>query len=401
MTIYFSLILLLISCLSYKKSKTVLAPTVISTASWGGVLLLFSLFGTSLYPLSVSCLWVIMLWNVSLYCGAFLFSYTNIVSAAPQGLHFYNWVRKVYFYISIIGSIPTLYITLKSASAAGFADLSYSLRMVNTGLVETEYSLGVFSYVYTFAYISFMIELFSAVSGEDNKKKLFLIGVVNIAFSVVTVSKSSFFFLLIASMVLFSSKMKITLKKNIIIGIVLVTIMFAVQSSRNGAQQDAGDIVTELFSGYVLSGIPAFDQIQNSGMTSKVPGQYTLAFFDNMKRKMGINVPKEKECNNDITEYGYLYTPFPTNVYTVIGPFWLDYGCKGIIIISFIIGSLSGYFYKLFIRKNKWGTIVYAYLYCVLALQFFGEYIFTNLSYLIQLIILSILACKFKYIIKW
>ena len=151
---------------------------------------------------------------------------------------------------------------------------------------------------------------------------------------------------------------------------------------------------------YVLGGVPALDQIVNSQMSSMYTGQNTLVFADNIRRKLGLLKDSSKEYKHDITEEGYLYTPYPTNVYTMIGPFWLDYS-YGFVLFAFIIGALAGYFYEIAMRDKKWAVILSAYFSCVLMLQFFGEYIFTNLSYLIQLVLLSLFAYKFPYIIKW
>ena len=178
--------------------------------------------------------------------------------------------------------------------------------------------------------------------------------------------------------------------------------MASFQLLRSGGD-DAGDTISDMFYVYTLGGVPALDQIVNSEMTSETKGQYMFAFFHNAVSKLeGEKKRPEKTHKNDLTdEHGYVFVPLPTNVYTVVGPVWIDYGWLGVLLGGLMTGSFAGIFFRLARKGFLWAVIVYAYFTCVLLLQFFGEYVFTNLSYLIQIILLSLFAYKFKYVVKW
>ena len=354
-----------------------------------------------MFAVSSKCLFVIVLWNVSLFLGSFLFTSTNIsgsfhTTTVPD--KFNTWVRDVYYKISLLGFIPSLYISYKQAVSVG-GNFLIGLRLANTGIVETEYSQGIWAYVVAFALVSFLIELFVAKGHFTRRVNIILI--INILLGIATMSKSSFAFLFVSTLVVMSLVRKIQLRKIAISFLVLVGIMAVIQGLRAGDNKDDKMLLNTFYT-YFLGGVPALDQIIQSDMHSKNAGQNSLALINNVKAKITGNKDlKKKEYDHDITEDGYLYVPAPTNVYTVIGLFWLDYGYAGVIIFSFLLGAMSGYFFKLYRYGVPWGGILYSYFCPVLLLQFFGEYIFTNMSYLIQLILLSLFAYKFKYVLKW
>ena len=401
MMFFSSIILLFIAYLSYRFYKNWIAPSVVSSTSWGGVLLCYCLLNHGLYDISNKCLFVILLWNICLCLGSFVFHSINIFSLTTrwkQPKKFNLWVRNLFFYISLIGFIPSLYISYKQALSIGDGDLLLNLRLANTGIVKTEFSLGIWAYITSISMVSYLIELL--VSKGHFNRRVIVILLVNILLGLATMSKSSFMFLFASSLVVIMSIRAVRIRKMCTYTLMLLILMVGIHEGRSSS--DDSKPLERVFYTYFLGGIPALDQIVQSNMHSKIPGQNVLAIVNNVRAKItGDDSYKKEEYVFDITEKGYLFVPEPTNVYTVIGKFWLDYGYIGVIIISFLLGVISAYFYKLYCLRIGWGVILYSYFFPVLLLQFFGEYIFTNLSYLLQLIILSLFAYKFRYIFKW
>ncbi|MEA4967759.1 MAG: O-antigen polymerase [Bacteroidaceae bacterium] len=399
------LLLFILAFIGYYKAKNYITPEVLSPASWGLVLLLYLTVDHGMYNISDKTLFIIALWNISLLTGIYFVRYTNIVTIKNKKYttEFNYSIRKLYYLITIFGFFPTLYIIYKQATSINAGNLFFNLRMVNTGIIESEYSLGIFEYIITFAFVSYMIELFTYIKSK-NKKRVIILFIINFIFAISTMAKTTFLFLFLSTLIVVAYNRKVSIKGIIITLLVIFFLMNSIQFLRT----DTGDGtdnkregVTNMFNTYVFGGIVALDQIVNSSMKSKNEGQNSLVFIDNVKSKIGLRDKVPKEYVNSIAYEGYFYTPYPTNVYTVIGPFWLDYSYKGVIVFSFIIGLFAGYFYKLAVRGVSWGIILNAYFLCVLILQFFGEYIFTNMSYLLQLIILCFIAYKFYYKIIW
>lgn len=395
-------ILCLLSLFGYWYYRDIFAPAVLAPTSWMFVLLLYLICNHGLYELSDKCLFVILYWNSFLLLGVYLFSQNYRFPWKRRGHHreYENlWIRELCYKISFIGIFPLLYIVYKQVKVVG-GNLILALRLANTGMEDTGYSLGIWIYVNTFAYISFIVELLAYRKG-DKKTRLIIISIINVILAIVTASKTSIMFLIFAVFVVLNFRKSLS-KKSFLYGIILLFLTMSVlQSARSANKDDKDDLLENTFVTYFFGGIPALDQIIQSRMTSTHQGQNTMALVNNIIAKISSSPRPPKEYTHDITEKGYLYVPLPTNVYTVIGPIWLDYGYIGIAIFPFIIGAFSGLCWKLYLSGKKWGVVIYTYLGSVLVLQFFGEYFFTNMSYLLQLVILSYLVYNCRYVVKW
>lgn len=395
-------ILFLLALLGYKYYRSIFAPAVLSPASWMIVLFSYFIFDHGLYEISNKCVFIILLWNCFLLLGVYLFSQNYRMPWKKEKSNHDGYenkcLRELYYKISLLGVFPLLYIVYKQVQSIGGSTM-FALRMANIGGEETDYKLGIWIYVNTFAFISFVMELLSFQSG-DKKQRLIIITIINVILAIVTASKTSIMFLMFTIFIVLDFKKKLSTKKMLYGVLVLLLSMSFLQSARTVNKDNEKDLLVNTFVTYFLGGIPALDQIVQSEMKSTYKGQNTMAFVNNVVAKINSNPRPPKEYTHDIREKGYLYVPLPTNVHTVVGPIWLDYGYIGVAIFSFIVGALSGLFWRFYLLGKRWGVIVYTYLGCVLILQFFGEYIFTNLSYLLQLIVLSYLAYNFRYVVK-
>lgn len=407
MLIYITIfVLVVLTILGYLHSENIIAPELISPLSWATILLLYTIIGSDMPPLSNKMLFVIAIWNIFLLLGIYFGRYFTLTTFdfSKERTSFNPWIRNILYQVSVYGLFPCLYITYKQVSTmVGGGSLLLNLRLANTGIIETDFDHGIFMYVYTIAFVSYMVELLS-LKDDGDKRRFILILIINIILAITTMAKTSFLFLIFSSMIGMMFIYKIPLKKVSIIFILTLLIMSSIQLLRVGDSESGGSVILDMLNTYVFGGLPAMDQIVNSEMRSSSPGQFTLAFFYSFVDKLGILNKESLHFSylNDITDKGYLYVPGPTNVYTVLGPIWFDFQFLGLIIFSFVVGFLASFFYKSASLGNRAGMIVYSYFACVLILQFFGEYVFTNLSYLIQLLILSYLAyhCKFMFVWK-
>lgn len=391
------------SVFGYIHSKSIISPWVISPMSWLCILGVYLSFDHGMYKLNPQVLIIILVWNFFILFGVFVSeNFVNIRFRIERNEEQFSLrIRNLYYKISLFGFLPTLYVLYRQLSVIP-GDFFYKLRMANTGLLETKVSLGVFAYTLTIAFISYMMELIELNKEEksNNKKRFYIILIINVVFALSTMSKSSFMFLIFPSLIVIFFKTKVSIVKLAKYSILIFFLMFSVQSLRDG-KANSND-TSSIFYTYLLGGLPALDKIVERDMHSFSFGQNVLVFFNNFSEKLGLIEKQKKIYINDFTDEGYIKTPSYTNVYTVIGPIWLDFRYYGIVICGFVVGFLSGFFYRLSCLNFKFAYILYSYMGCVLLLQFFGEYIFTNMSYLIQLILLSYIPYKFRNVnVKW
>lgn len=79
--------------------------------------------------------------------------------------------------------------------------------------------------------------------------------------------------------------------------------------------------------------------------------------------------------------------PFWTNVYTVMRPFWLDFGMAGVAVGAAVFGVLFGSLHRLAQAGRQWALMSYAGLAIVLVGQFFDDLLFTTLAGQMQFVI--------------
>ncbi|MDU1904880.1 MAG: O-antigen polymerase [Dysgonomonas sp.] len=388
--------LLIISFFIYKKWNSYIAPAVIISFAWGMVFVGYGLISHGMYDISIKTFFVLCIWIFSSLLGAFFFTHVKVLPSSSSDSVFNTTIRSVYYWISVIGVFPLLYIAYKQGTTME-ADFLFNLRMANTGIVETEYKYGIFQYVFAIAYVSLLIETYSS---EKINKRIIILLIINILLSIITMAKSTFFFLFIPFACIKIFTLNISIKKLIPFLGIIVLFMIFVQLMRTG--EDSENVISTMFNVYIFGGIPALDQIVVADTHTLNWGEMTFRFFYTVKSVvLGGGIEDGNYINNIFSNGQYVFVPYPTNVFTVIFPFWMDFGFLGVLVGGLIFGILAGLIYKLAIRKRAWSIVFYSYLVAVLVLPFFGEYLVTNLSYTIQLILLSYIANVFNYRIKW
>ncbi len=139
---------------------------------------------------------------------------------------------------------------------------------------------------------------------------------------------------------------------------------------------------------YIYSPIIAFGTLIDNGINWN--GEYTLRFIHAIAFKLGQSSSEPVKTILD-----YVYVPSPTNVYSVMQPFYSDIGIYGIILGAIIYGS----FLSLVYASAKGGNFVMLGIYSIFSIslitQFFGETIITNLSGNIKIAIFMFVIFKF------
>lgn len=396
----------LLSLIFYALNQKFTAPTVLISISWGFTLIMYGSINHGMSSLSYTVLFIIFLWAISLLCGVGVFNYhkKNKVNI-KQRVKFFteshdienNFVIKknlnVYFWISVICFFPQVFISYKQAISGG-ENIFLNMRLASAGLIESEYSVGVFGYGKTFTIVALLVQLLVYKAGQS-KIRIYILFFMYFVLSVLAVGKSQFLFLIISSFLVWSFTKKIS-KKTIIAGFVFLIMIFSLlQLARSNDTEDKDNVVSGMFYTYMFGGLPALDQIVNSEMKSTQFGQNSLQFFYRFKNSIWKeDDQKEGYYVNDVSYEGYFFVPDPTNVNTVIGPFWLDFRYFGVIIFGFIYGILFGFLYMKALKMNIYGIITYCLFVSSLILPFFGEFIFAYLSYFIQVFLLSYFVDK-------
>lgn len=403
MSLIVGLLFIVVALILYLMTRRYSDPMVVVAASWGGTLFLYGIIDHGMPSLSLNVCLIVFLWTICLLLGISLFNYHKRKIVFQQTalffIDYYNIndnrvIRKnlnVYFWISVICFFPQVYISYKHAISGG-ENIFLNMRLASAGLVESEYNVGVFAYGKTFTIVTLLVHLLIHKVGQS-KIRIYILFFMYFVLSVLAVGKSQFLFLIISMILVWSFTKKIS-KKTILVGFVFLMFTFSMlQLARSNEKDDQDNVVSGMFYSYLFGGLPALDQITSSEMQSSKFGQNSLQFFQRFIKSFGDDTKKvEDTYDNDITFDGYLLVPNLTNVYTIIGPFWLDFRYYGVVIFGFLYGVLFGFLYSKAIQMHIYGIVTYCLFVSSLILPFFGEFVFAYFSYFIQVFLLSYCA---------
>ncbi|EPV6100143.1 O-antigen polymerase [Escherichia coli] len=139
---------------------------------------------------------------------------------------------------------------------------------------------------------------------------------------------------------------------------------------------------------YIYSPIVAFGTLVDS--SANWAGDYTLRFMHAIAFKVGLSGAEPVKTILD-----YVYVPTPTNVYTVLQPFYSDMGYYGIAVGAIIYGVMISCIYC----SAKSGNLLMLAFYSVLSVsmltQFLSETILTNLSGNIKMLLCMFIIFRY------
>lgn len=161
-----------------------------------------------------------------------------------------------------------------------------------------------------------------------------------------------------------------------------VILMLALHFIRAGERDES--TVLDLIGVYIYSPIVALGYWP---IDSTLPfGSYVFRFFYAIGFSLGI---AEKPMD---TIMSYVEIPMLTNVYTVIQPFYNDFGLIGVVFGTVLFSGFFSALYRAAIRNRTVGLMLYSGFMVVLFCQFFADLLVTTLSGNIQLAICTYLV---------
>lgn len=391
MSIILIMFFFMISFIMYKINRKIINPLFIVPFLWANVLLLYNLVPHILYSLQNQFLIAIFLWVTCFTIGGLLINFSLERLAIFHNKYFNFKVFNLYYWIIIIFAPVCVYLLVVEALKVDIQYLFVMLRSFNTGSEKTETSFAVLGYIFNFTFAGLLLKIQNYESAnKGDKLKLNMLILMNVLLSIVTVARTSFLFLAISSFVVLYFKGKLTIKHYVVsIGslVFLMVALTVIRSMISWQENEESSFVTTL-SIYMFGGLPAFDtlSIDSNGQF----GSHTFRFFYALLNAIGGNFEVKD------TIYEYVNVPIETNVYTVMCPFFKDFGYYGIVIFGFIYGFIFQMLFKLSLKNYKIIQLVFAYIFPMLLMQFFGEYLFSNLSVFFQILIYFSIPYCFK-----
>lgn len=383
-----SFIFLFLSFLGYQKDKSIISPLFIMPILWSIFLFLYNIVPHALYKLEEQFLFSLILWVTSfLTAGYIINSQHYSAKIFNQEFDLYNSTVFNLFFFAVLFLAPlALSLLVVEAMKVGIEYFFLRLRVINTGLDEDDtFSLGILAYIFNFTNI--VLLLFTFYKEKISNFKYYTVLILQLLLGLVTLARTSLVVLILSIFVILYFKK--LLKKSHYIGGIIVLFLFIFLITFLREFHESNSSATSELAIYLFAGMPAFDTI--SYRFQEQFGSYTFRFFYAILNSFGGDYVVEK------TILPYTNIPDLTNVYTVMFPFFKDFGYKGILFFGFLYGLVANLLFKYALRNNSFSIIGYSVIFPILLLQFFGEYLFSNLSTYLQFIIILLIPKLLKF----
>ena len=341
-----------------------------------------------LYPLSDKFFWAVLLWVMGFSVASLWHSKRRIFSYPPL------YTRS--FKVPFLRKVINLFIIINIIGIFAFYNLSggiayHALVEFTTGAEELPMGIRILQFLQVVSTTLYAILILYGKQIEVSREGTFLFVITIFVWAGIAANKTGLFQLIAISLVAAYYHNKLSLMKILFVVALMSVVFYGLQSMRAESVGGKKVKMEDMVLTYVLSPMPAFDMVLNDEKQF-TPGQ-TWRFFSAIANKFGMG---EKY---DQGESGWVNVPVLTNVYTVMCPYYVDFGYWGIFIFSLILGGGWGILYNEMKRGTPLFTVLYAMLFHTLILQFFADYIVNYLSMIIQInIFVAILLLHFKKI---
>lgn len=362
----------------WQVAKDLFAPFVIAPLVWVAVIILYMILPHNLYPPANRFPSMIVLWSTCFFFSS-MWAYMRTKNASHDELQLKPSAKVMnFYYILTITLMPVVIgLTIWTAFINDPVNMFRYLRIMSTGVDENVEApnLGILNYFVPMAYVSLFLGLLYS-------KKKWLIGVLillNLLLAFMTMAKTTFLCILLASLYVLYVK-KIVQVRHFVYGmLVFLAFSFLLQSVRSAASQDNVEIVesTDFFTLYILTPMSAFEHFTQPA-SSLAWGENTFRLFYALGTALGLDMTPAN------TILPFVYVPDETNTYTILYPFYTDFGAFGVFFFAILYGLAYGFLFKKTVTGNQYALILYAMFLNYLILEFIGEFIFTNLSMEIQ-----------------
>lgn len=353
------------------------APWNITIIVWTIIAILYML-QTSLNPLSDRFFICSILWILGFVITSRLQSKNvKAIKCMTLSSGVNNKIMYLYYLLIILG-LP-LYSSAYLNAVGGFS--LDALTDIRNNAVNGEVKLGYLSFVPALCKSVLLIELYRYTP----RRLLFLVFaiVVNIIPAIVIMEKGYLAFIFISIMFFLHLKKYIKLKTVLIWFIGFFVVMFVFNAIRSMSLGEGK--IQDFAALYCVSPSVAFCTI-NPGSAAHW-GEHTFRFFYAVFHSVGIGPGAASNW------YEPVYVPIRTNVFTIMEPYYYDFGVLGVLVFGIINGLICGRLYTLFLRKQGVvTTCVFAYICYMLVFQFFQEWLFISLSVTLQIAIIIFIA---------
>ncbi len=381
MEILFYLFLLFLLFSFWIRFKDYFHPAFVTAAVWLFIIAAYN------YVIRKTNLWIPLsdkfYLAIILYISFFvIFSETAFLNSSKKEITFikFGLKHKLFLYISIFCLLISNVYYINLIKSVGFVLLREKTEFGTT----LPFYVKVSSYLMPVGNVLFLLGISDKTNKQKYKFQLFILASMILISAFISMNKGGLIQLAVCVFYLLKVNRKLNKRTFIILILVFLGFIISLQILRSGNESASENFFARLFYIYFLSPVPAMDAVVSGikNLNTGYFGTMTLGFMYRVLNKIGaMNIIPSTLLNSEM----WIEVPYMTNVYTMPGGFYIDFGIFGMIICGIIYGSIFGKIYSGTRYKNSLKSKLFygLYLYCIV-FQFFGDWFLGFFSVTIQ-----------------
>ena len=341
------------------------SPWTLTIIIWTGDILFYLLQGTldPIGPNFICCfiLWIITFIPASLVAYWLSQSQNSKVADFKQPIRANLWLFHTFFAISVVMTIAYVKTIWNVVSQFDMENLLYNIRLL--AVFETLTS-GILNYTQSVNYALFFVGLW--LYPHISKYQMTAIVFLNLIIEFSMMEKSGILVMILGSLfVLYEKKViRVTTIGVSLLSIILLFFFFNMAKEDTSSDSESMPFL-DFFGMYVTSPMVAFDHLRVT-ITDNWGANTFNAVYPYINR-LGFNLQTIDRLQD------FVYVPIPTNVYTIMQPFYNDFGMTGVSFFGFAYGTVFGFVYRKFREGDVLCRCLYTFLVEVIIIQFYNE----------------------------
>lgn len=341
------------------------SPWNLALCIWTADILLYLIQGTldPIGPNFISCfiLWIITFLPASIIaywlCQDEKNHEVNFKEPIPANL----WLFHSLFVISIIMTIAYAKTIWNVVSQFDIDNLLYNIRLL---AVHETLTSGILNYTQSINYALFFVGIW--LYPKISKYQLAAIVLLNLIIEFSMMEKSGILVMILGSLFVLYERKVIRITT---IGVTLLStilLFFFFNMAKEDTSSDAESMTfIDFFGMYVTSPLVAFDHLRITITDQWGPNTFN-AVYPYINR-LGFHFQTIERLQD------FVAVPIITNVYTIMQPFYNDFGRPGVAFFGFAYGVVFGFVYRKFREGNILCRCLYTFLVEVIIIQFYNE----------------------------
>jgi len=255
----------------------------------------------------------------------------------------------------------------QSGSEIFFIGLRTELLAADSG------GYGLLGYIAVLSFFTTFLYAIEPRSGIGEKLQSYLSLAISLVYAVLSTGRSTIVFILVVLMGIAFMRRKSNFTRVVLTAFVFFLFFgFFAIATLKGGDPDATwaeniSSIGESLLVYEIGPLPAFDQVARADLPLEY-GKNTLIGPLNLLRGLA-GMTRVSRLREEV------HVPFPTNVYTGINAAYRDFGVPGVVLVFFLVGGASTYFYLRGLAGDPLYIFCYAVsLYPLLLVTFSDEY---------------------------